>query len=941
MTSSVLPQKFTHLHAHSDASLKDGLGTVANTVAYLAAHGFEHHALTDHGSLANSVAFTVECLTHGIKPILGVEGYIEVDNVIGHITLLADGDRGFQNIVKLNNLAHKSEGKKPAFTVDQLVAHAADVVLLSGCVASPLNTLPYGDAKKLGAKLKGAFGSRMFAEVMFVSDLDNYTQALRLSEDLNIKVVATNDAHFAKQSDAPFHKTLTQMKAGYEYNSANLFLRTRAEMLTAISAHKPLALATEWLDRAYAIGSKLGMVNLKKEQSLPVLESAEREVKAIVMTVAKKLGKAYVERATYELGIINKMGYAAYFYILNDVVKYARASGVRVGPGRGSGAGSLVLFLLGITTIDPLLYDLPFERFLNPERKGMPDVDTDFDTEGRGKVLEYVKKKWGAIPIATFSRYAHKQLVHDLSKHFRVPRDLDESASDKGPESDEFAKICADFPDFARAYNAIIGQIRHKGKHAGGAIITEHTVPIERTADGTLVAAWTEGLHNELSYAGVVKFDFLGLSALSVLKRLETQFGTTAKSPKEAPEVFEIFKSGQLDGIFQFSGSAGIRNLTMKLAPETFDDLVAINALYRPGALDVGATEKYPEWKKSPRKVPPVIADILAPTYGAIVFQEQVMAIFARMTGGTMGAADEARRVIVKSKETDPEWMKKFSALSETFIAGCLKSGLSPASADKLWHEIAAHSRYSFNKAHSVAYAQVSWEMAWWKYNHPAAFYAAYMNVDQSDVQTMMMSAIRAGVKVEKPDINHSGVEYTSTATKLYMPLSSIKFLSLASAESIVEARKSGGNFKSGADFMKRVKKKLVRGQARAGLMVVGAFGKLPVKAKDLEIDEELDKVIWTTAPHDIEKKYFGMVIITPEELEKIEKFNADGFVAGIVTSIEKKVSTYGPYKVIKLAPTGVFWERGILYDGDIVEGDLVVVKTKADSGKALKIRKL
>lgn len=934
-----MENKFTHLHAHTDASMKDGLGPVANTIKYLASQGFKHHAMTDHGTLANSVAFNLECFNNGIKPILGIEGYIAYDDKeTGHITLLADGQRGFENIVQLNNLGHKSEFKQPAFTVDQLMKHSDDVILLTGCVSSPLNKLPYSDAKRLGAKLKTAFGSRMFAEVMFVSDLDTHTQALKLSRDLGLKTVITNDAHFAKQIDAPVHTVLTSIKAGYDYNSANLYMKTRNQMLEAARKFVSVDNANEWLDRAYNIGERINSVNLKKEQSLPVLEAAHREISKEVLAKASTYSKDYVDRAKYELGIIDKMGYSAYFSILHDVVSFAKRNDVRVGPGRGSGAGSLVLFLLGITTIDPMVYDLPFERFLNPERKGMPDVDTDFDTDGRSRVLEYARKKWGAIPIATFSRYAHKQLVHDLSKHFKVPRDVDEVASEKGPESKEFAELCSENHEFAQAYETIIGQMRHKGKHAGGAIITENVVPIERTTGDELVAAWTEGQHNELSYAGIVKYDFLGLSALSVLKRLEKKFGIHAEPPSDGSEVFSIFQDGNLNGIFQFSGSEGIRQLTIKLHPTKFDDLFAINALYRPGALDVGATEMFPEWKKTPRAVHPLIKDILAPTYGAIVYQEQVMAIFAKMTGGTLGAADDARRVIVKSKETDPEWVKKFAALKVEFSHGCIKNGMHPKEADELWNEIAAHSRYSFNKAHSVAYAMVAWEMAWWKYHYPADFYAEYLNVDSNDIQGMIVAAIREGVEISLPDVNTSGVEYVAKKNKLYMPLSSIKFLSTTAAEAIVEARKKGP-FKNGDDFMKRVPKKLVRAQARKGLYMTEAFGKVPVSPKQLDIDSEL----LPTSKKELEfaqRQFLGVVIPSKEILEKIDKYTAMGKVAGMVASIDNKSSGYGPYKVFKLVPNGIFWARGLVTANELKVGDLVVAETRKDSGKALRIKK-
>ena len=935
-------QNFCHLHAHTDASMKDGLGPVASTIKHVASLGFKHHSMTDHGSLANAIAFTLECEMNGIKPILGVEGYINFEGTeTGHITLIADGERGFNNIIRLNNLGHESTFKQPAFTVDQLMAHSEDVVLLTGCVSSPLNRLPYSDALKLGAKLKSAFGHRMFAEVMFVSDSDTHSQALKLADALSLKTVITNDAHFAKKEQGPVHTLLTNMKAGFEYNSGALYIKTREEMIEAATKFVSKDQAEEWLTRTFSIGEKVRQVNLKREQTLPVIEYAFKEIEGIAMAKAIALGPEYVARAKYELGVILKMGFATYFSILYKVVAYAKSNDVRVGPGRGSGAGSLVLYLLNITTIDPLKYDLPFERFLNPERKGMPDVDSDFDTEGRAKVLEYARKEWGALPIATFSHYSHKQLVHDLAKQMRIPRDIDETASEKGPDSKEFDELRSDNHEFAFAYDTIIGQIRHKGKHAGGAIITDTEVPIERTASGERVASWTEGQHNELSYAGIVKYDFLGLSALSILKALESKYSRHAEQPVDGSEVFSLFREGRLNGIFQFSGSQGIRDLTMKLAPEKFDDLVAINALYRPGALDVGATESYPEWKKSPRPTHPLITPILAPTYGAIVYQEQVMAIYAKMTGGTLGAADDARRVIVKSKETDPEWVKKFISLKAQFTLGCERHGMGAKAAQDLWTEIAAHSRYSFNKAHSVAYAMVAWEMAWWKYYYPADFYAAYMNVDSTDAQSILVAAIRDGIKLRLPDINTSGGKYVAVGDELFMPLSSIKFVSESAVNDIVEARTKAGPFLSGTDFMKRTTKKAVRAQARKGLYAMRAFGSVPVTQKELQIEDADILPIGKKVTNETLLKHMGFIIPTKDDLRTIEEAIDEGWQAGIVGEIVDKTSRYGPYKVFKLVPNGIFWARGIEMAMKLKVGDMVKAKTSSSSGKALTIKPL
>lgn len=946
------PSEFTHLHVHSDASLIDGLGPVGRLVEGAAAKGFNTLALTDHGSFANAVLFTIACDARGIKPILGVEGYVEYDGTTGHITLLADGDEGFRNLVALNNRGHAGSGSKPSFTIDDLVNHAADVVCLTGCVASPFNNLSLGDATKLGARLKAAFGHRLFSEVMFVADTDTWTRPLQLADQLGIKPVITNDVHFPYREDADVHPILTSMKAGFTYNSRNLFLRTPAEIDSAAAGLSSIdhGALEAMMQRSAAVGRKIRRVNLKRDPKLPDIVNAHERLR--IETVAnlkamhaknpwpvKYLNEVVIPRVKYELDVIKTMGYSAYFVILSDIIDHAKMIGTRVGPGRGSGAGSLVLYLLGVTEVDPLKHDLSFERFLNPFRKGMPDVDVDFDSETRDRVIHYATERWGAVPVATYARYSHKTAVHDLAKVLRMPRDVEDTIADKGPECEEFARAKADIPNFGRSYTTILGQIRHRGKHAGGVVITDGVVPLERAGD-IKVAAWTEGEDRELSYAGIVKFDLLGLTALSILRRLETQFGRRADDPTSGSGAFSIFKDGDLKGIFQFSGSQGILELTRKMQPDTFEDLVAINALYRPGALDVGSTDMYPEWKKKPRVVHTFMADILAPTYGAVVYQEQVMAIFARVTGGSLGEADLARRVIVKSKIGDPKWEAEMNALQDQFVAACIRNhGLSDREAEKLWHELASHSRYSFNKAHAVAYARISWDMAWWKWHHRAAFYTACLNVDPGESQSYTYDAVAHGIPVMPPNVNESTLEYVTDGTSIYMPLTAVKHLGHPGALAIVSAR-TANKFDSLDDFMTRVPKKVVRAKAREGLYELGAF----VGMSCVDYHRKLGLKPDPSSPWEDEswytkqQRYLGFVIPTVGTMRAIKAAQKAGEVAGIVERTKEKSSRYGKYTVYYLLPEGIFWSRTPV---NVKIGDMVAARVNSKSGKALAVRKL
>lgn len=934
--------KFSHLHVHTDASLQDGMTPVSELVRSAHSLGFDHLAMTDHGTLANAVAFTLECQEVGIKPILGVEAYLHYENegkeTIGHITLLADGNVGFKNIVKLGNIGHASTFKRPAFTVEDLINHSADVVLLTGCQASPFHNLPLREAIMLGSKLKPYFQDRMYAELMFISDEDRTKRVQALINALRIKGVITNDVHMPLRQHVKVHPILTKMRAGFSYDSHALYLKTPEEVLDIATRFIPEKVARSMMSRTYEIAERLRPVNLRAEPRLPRGTGSGAMLKELT-SKAKKIGSEYVSRVNYELKIVATMGYLDYFAILKDIVDYAVANDIKVGPGRGSGASSLILYLLGITDVDPLKFGLSFERFLNPERKGMPDVDIDFDAERRGEVLEYAAKRWKAVPIATYSRYSHKQLTHDLSKQMRVPRDLDAKAADGGRESQAFEDIINKYPDFETAYDTIEGQIRHRGTHAGGVVITDRVIPIERSGK-SLAVSWVEGKKNELSYAGFVKFDLLGLSALSILHRLEKRTMKTAQwPPPDGDPVFSLFREGKVEGIFQFSGSQGIVDLTKQLGPTKFDDLVALNALYRPGALDVGTAQKFHEWKKKPRKLHHIIDDILEETHGAIVYQEQVMAIFSRITGGDLASSDSARRVIVKSKEHDRAWVKKFNALRQEFLDGAKKQRLTRQIAIDIWQELAAHSRYSFNKSHSVAYARIAWEMAWFRYHYPEEFFAALLNVDKAKAQNYLFMAVQNGVEVIMPHINVSGDDYEVRHGKLYMPFSAIKFLSETAAKAIEADRYKHGAFTSAEDFMKRLPKRIVQGRARQGLYKIGAFDGLPCIPEDLAIN--CDPLSIDDDDTTIQRETLGLIVPTSTELKVISQEESKGNVAGIISGMEDRKSNWGPYTVIRVIPFGVFWERSLDSKKKFSVGDLVTATVNQNTGRASSIKRL
>lgn len=1101
---------FVNLHVHTDGSLLDGLGSIHRLVASAKSKGFSALAMTDHGTLTNAISFSVECKENGIKPILGEEIYILFgSNQIGHMTLLAKNRQGFDNIIEMTTMAHASKNRRPAVTFDSLKQHSDGVICLTGCIASPIHQLDYKDALRYAIQLKEIFGKRLFAEIIFFNEEDHYSRVVKIAKTLDLKIVVTNDSHFPDKSDAQVHPILTTIRAKYTYASSQLWLKTYDELFSyAQRVAKDIkgVDVKQWLGMSKQIADSIDEIDLSGTPTLPSLGKNEYQMLLDIISGALKKDisrletidvKIRVKRAKTELRVIRAMGFSAYFLILKDLVDYARKMNVFVGPGRGSGAGSYLLFLLGITELDPIKYGLQFERFLNENRVGYPDVDVDLDSEGRQLVIKYAEEKYGAKAVATYAHFSHKTLVHDLCRTLRLDRATEIKAADDGVDSEAFKELKRESELFGIAYQALNNQIRHRGKHAGGIIITSKTVPFERAGD-ELVVPWTEGGREggirELSYAGLVKYDLLGLSALSVLKYL---FNVTKKLPPADPnddlDVLDIFKSGDLSGIFQFSGSQGIRDLTIAIQPTEFADIIAINALYRPGTLSNGLAWKYSGFKKKPRHLHKQIDNILAETYGIIVFQEQMMNVYATITGGSLAEADEARRVLSKDPHYgDPVWEASLDKLKTPFFTNGIKNGFDKKFVNQLWGEIFAHSAYSFNKcisgdtiltrgsasktqgldiairelysawhsqtawgaklkskgvnilqldvdgrvrpalvkaiyyngcrdvykvttargnsvkatlnhrlltqrgytrvdelklsdslveaysdhgyirydkiveiefagtedvydvemdtkqhnfiangivshnSHAACYSMIAWRMAWYKHYFPTEFYAASMMFDNNNFQTYLFDAIRNDIKVLPPDVNTSTAQFESKDDKIFLPITSVKYMAAKGANAIVTERQAGGEFKSFADFRKRIPKRAVNSRACQSLYAVDGMNidGLPSDAGiDISKIPKLDKFA-------LQYQYMGAILPTKKIFEKIESLSKiDGVIAGIVTSKNRKESSFGKYTVYHLSPSGTFWIRDSENNDNIDVGQFLVVSVRKSSGKALKIK--
>lgn len=930
---------FTHLHVHSDGSTaisKDGLGNVARLVKGAKEKGFETLALTDHGNLINTPSFMSACKQQNIKPILGLEAYVEHEGDNYHLTLLSDGNIGYDNLVHLNNIAQQNYvNRRPAFNLTDFEKYNEGIIVLTGCPSSPLQRLNYNDAVNMGLYLKGVFKERLFAEIMFVGYNGNepLERSVKLANKLKIPIITTNDAHFPYANDAKVHEVLTSIRGGYDYPSEYLFLATEQELQTRVKSIAPdyLSYYEQGVRNAQKLANKLTPVKFDNALKLPKIDNPTLELnKLIIYGLSKRvndktlsLENEVYERLQYEFDVINSMGFAAYFIILNDMVNYAKSINVKVGAGRGSGAGSLILYTLGITDINPLEYDLKFERFINPKRLDFPDVDIDYSPKGRGYVIQYAKERWCGIPVATYSRYSEDSLHNDLAKYFEMDKITKDKIKDEGINDETYKKYIETNHLYDDCYQAILHQIRHIGKHAGGVVITDKNIPTIQTTSGEIVASWIEGLHDkELSEMGIVKYDILGISALEIIEELEQKHGAAPKPTDDSP-IFDIFKKGDTLGIFQFTQS-GITEFTKKIQPTKFSELVAINAVWRPGAMQAAGVH-YPEYKKNgQRLLHPLIDDILAETYGVIVYQEQFMSIYARVTGKDFGDADLARKILVKGqgKENNPEWKAKLDKLRDEFLEGCKKSKIDDKTANLIWSEIKTHSGYSFNKSHSVSYTMLSWQLAYYKYHYRADFYAASLNAndDNDDKrQQFLFDVIKSGIEVVSPDINKSTDKYVSDGDKIYMPLTAIKGLKNG-YESIMINRP----FKSIDDFNERVPKRKVNSRVRTKLQELGCFD-------SIRHDDTLFGDLFDDLPKkslaEIQKECYGFVLPTPKFFESVEYALANGFqAAGRISKIEEKKTKNGnEYLRLFLYPSGII--RSYILDSGFNIGDDVQIK--------------
>jgi DNA polymerase-3 subunit alpha len=879
--------QFVHLHVHSEYSLLDGACRVDRLCKRSAEDGSPAVALTDHGVMYGAMEFYYTARDFKLTPIIGCEAYIaprgRLDRTVrdeAHVTLLAADVTGYRNLTALISKGFL-EGYyyKPRIDLDLLARHHEGLIVLSGCmsgmVASPLLKNDYERARSAARTYLDIFGDRFYIEVMRhgMPEEEAINEGLiKVARELNIPIVATNDSHYLEQRDAPAHDVLLCIGTGktvsdtsrMKFYSDQFYVKTDAEM-RELWADLP-----EACDNTVEIAKRIDIRIPEKIFHLPAYpvpaeapgeeKSAEEYLREICeQGLIERYGAeraandaALRQRFEYELGVINTMGFASYFLIVWDFIKYARDHDIPVGPGRGSAVGSVIAYCLKITDLDPLKYDLLFERFLNPERISMPDIDTDFCVERRDEVIKYVTAKYGSDRVAqivTFGTMAARAAVRDAGRALGVPLpDVDRVAKmiPSGPGGLSIAQALEQIPELKMLYagspeirrlldtaKAIEGLARNAGTHAAGVVISAGPLveyaPLAKSDAGVNTQydmVWVEKI-------GLLKMDFLGLRNLTVMKSAVDEIRRTtnpdfdiAKIADDDQRTYDMLSRGETMGVFQLESEGMVRVCT-ELRPSNFNDIIALVALYRPGPMDwIPQYIGNKHGRTKPQYLHPKLEPILRDTYGIAAYQEQVMQMAREVAGFSMGQADELRKVMGK-KQKD-----KIPLYREKFIAGCKEhSDIDERLGEKIFEFIEPFAGYGFNKSHAAAYAWVAYQTAYLKANYPLPYLTALMTSvkDKTDkLVEYIEEAKKLGIAVLPPDVNASLIDFAVVGDQIRFGLSAIKGVGEGAVRLVLEAREAGGAFTDLFDLAKRVDTKQVNRRVFEALIKSGALDCLP-----------------------------------------------------------------------------------------------------------------
>ena len=902
---SEMTRPFVHLHVHTEYSLLDGAIRTKDLARKVSGWEVPAVAMTDHGAMYGAVEFYENCRASGVKPILGCETYVDPDGhrsrekkgKNNHLILLAEDDEGYRNLIKLVSLAN-TDGfyYKPRIDHDLLARHAKGLIASSACLAGEIPQLILAGREPEAAERALLYRDIMGEGNFFLEIMSNTLpeQALvnkalvRISKDTGIPLIATSDAHYLNAEDFDWHKILLRVNTraddtddAFGFSVNDFYLRSPEEMNAFFGAELPQA-----LDNTVAIAERCRVeLDLKSgSYQLPSLDLAdgvtleshlEDEARA---GLRSRLGteppSEYAERLEYELGVINSMGFAAYFLIVAGIIQAAKDRSIPIGPGRGSAAGSLVAWSLRITDLDPLKYNLLFERFLNPERISMPDIDTDVSDKGRDEVLKYIVERYGSdrvSQIITFGRMKSRQAVKDVGRATGVEYALmDKVAKLIPPDARSIPEAVERTPELRQALQEeprvrevldvaahIEGLARHASQHAAGVVITPvpmtDLVPIRRIKPSASPASAEAGLDisqtvtqftmEPIEKLGLVKMDFLGLSTLSIIEEALENIRLNGKPvpdlneiPMNDPAAYRLLQEADTMGIFQLE-SSGMRAMLRKLRIDCFEDLIAALAMYRPGPLESGMVDQYIDCKHGrsrPQYPHPLLEDVLRETYGVILYQEQVMQCASVLAGYTLGEADLLRRAMGKKKV---EVMQEQRA---KFLEGAAKKGIESKTAEGIFDLIEKFAGYGFNKSHSAAYAVIAYHTAYLKANYKAEFMAAYLSSQMKAKKDVLAHYVRevrrSGLSVLPPDINSSMESFTAVGDLIRFGLGAVSRVGHNAVDTIVAARREG-KFDSLWDFVRRVDLHVLNRATIENLVKAGAFDEiLPNRRRLVEV---------------------------------------------------------------------------------------------------------
>ncbi|MHB1730326.1 MAG: DNA polymerase III subunit alpha [Leptospirillum sp.] len=899
--------RFVHLHVHTQYSLLDGANKIPPLMKKVRETGMQAVAMTDHGNLFGAIEFYQAARKEGIKPIIGCEVYItprsrherreihfmgegphhgrKINNASFHLILLAQNEIGYKNLLKIVSLSH-IEGFyfRPRVDFELLSRYHEGIIALSGCLKGQIAyMLTRGDdetAYATAGVFQDIFGKENFFLEVQANGLDDQVRAnreiIKMARAMDLPLVATNDCHYLEREDSTPHDILLCLQTGktlsepnrLRFGSDEFYIKTPQEMIESFR-ELPEAISNT-LHVADMIDLKLDLQTTHMpDYKIDAGEFPEMSVKDLFVqktlegllerfsesSFSEEEKALYRERLDLEISVIARMGYEGYFMIVWDFIRKAREMGIPVGPGRGSAAGSLVAYSLRITNIDPIRFGLLFERFLNPERVSLPDIDIDFCMNRRGEVIDYVVKKYGedrVSMIATFGTMGAKGSIRDVGRVLSMPySEVDkvakmipnalemtlEKALGENPELKSLVEKEQRIQDLFTLSMKLEGITRHSSIHAAGVVISKDSllehVPLMRGSDGEIVTQFTK---DDVEKVGLVKFDFLGLTTLTLIqdavRRIHERHPdfSIERIPLDDRETYELLSHGKTLGIFQLE-SRGMTDLIIKMQPENFEDLIALLALYRPGPINSGMVDDFIKRKKNPKEIIyelPELEPVLKETYGVIVYQEQVMKIANILGGFSLGESDLLRRAMGKKK---PEEMEK---MKDKFVLGAKGLGFPVKKAEQIFDLMAYFAGYGFNKSHSAAYALISYQTAYLKAHYPLELWAALLTNaldDTEKIGVFLVGAKDMGITVMAPDINESEFDFSlREGSRILFGLGAVKNVGKQAVDAIIEMRNESGPFKDFQDFIRRIEGKKVNRRVVEALIRAGVFRSLGIK---------------------------------------------------------------------------------------------------------------